>query len=138
MQPIILQGRPAFSDFRLTALQDALNTAAPELNIASIDAVEVYFIESGNPLDDQTTERSFALLAANHHFQRAGGFFVTPRKGTISPWSSKATDIFHNCALEHIARVERGIHCQLVAEDGVILSHEDLGLAVLALHDRMT
>ena len=138
MQPIILQGRPAFSDFRLTALQDALNTAAPELNIASIDAVEVYFIESGNPLDDQTTERSFALLAANHHFQRAGGFFVTPRKGTISPWSSKATDIFHNCALEHIARVERGIHFQLVAEDGVILSHEDLGLAVLALHDRMT
>ncbi|MDG1668534.1 MAG: phosphoribosylformylglycinamidine synthase [Opitutae bacterium] len=138
MQPIILQGRPAFSDFRLTALQDALNTAAPELDIASIDAVEVYFIESDNPLDDQTTERTFALLAANHHFQRAGGFFVTPRKGTISPWSSKATDIFHNCALEDIARVERGIHFQLVAEDGVILSHEDLGLAVLALHDRMT
>ena len=138
MQPIILQGRPAFSDFRLTALQDALNAAAPELDIASIDAVEVYFIESANVLDDTTTERAFTLLAANHHFEREGGFFVTPRKGTISPWSTKATDIFHNCALEAIARVERGIHFQLVGKDGVVLTHEDLGLAVLALHDRMT
>ena len=138
MQPIILQGRPAFSDFRLTALQNALNTAAPELAIDSIDAVECYFIESDNVLDDQTTERAFALLAANHHFERAGGFFVTPRKGTISPWSSKATDIFQNCAIEGIARVERGIHFRLTSKDGIVLRIEDLGLAVLALHDRMT
>ncbi len=138
MQPIILQGRPAFSDFRLTALQNALNTAAPELDIASIDAVEVYFIESANVLDDQTTERTFALLAANHHFEREGGFFVTPRKGTISPWSSKATDIFHNCDIQGIARVERGIHFRLTSKDDIVLGIEDLGLAVLALHDRMT
>ena len=110
----------------------------PELDIASIDAVEVYFIESANVLDDQTTERAFALLAANHHFEREGGFFVTPRKGTISPWSSKATDIFHNCAIEGIARVERGIHFRLTSKDGIVLGIEDLGLAVLALHDRMT
>lgn len=138
MQPIILQGRQAFSDFRLTALQNALNTAAPELAIDSIDAVEVYFIESTNVLDDQSTERAFALLAANQHFEREGGFFVTPRKGTISPWSSKATDIFHNCAIEGIARVERGIHFRLTAKDGIVLGIENLGLAVLTLHDRMT
>jgi len=138
MQPIILQGRPAFSDFRLTALQNAFNTASPELAIDSIDAVEVYFIESANVLDDQTTERTFALLAANHHFEREGGFFVTPRKGTISPWSSKATDIFHNCAIQGIERVERGLHFRLTSKDGIVLGIEDLGLAVLALHDRMT
>jgi phosphoribosylformylglycinamidine synthase len=138
MQPIILQGRPAFSDFRLTALQNALNTAAPELAIDSIDAVECYFMESDNVLDDQTTERAFALLAANHHFEREGGFFVTPRKGTISPWSTKATDIFQNCAIAGIARVERGIHFRLTSKDGIVLGIEDLGLAVLALHDRMT
>ena len=146
MQPIILQGRPAFSDFRLTALQNALNEAnaavasslATASEITHIDAVEVYFIESANVLDDQTTERTFALLAANHHFEREGGFFVTPRKGTISPWSSKATDIFHNCAIEGIARVERGIHFRLTSKDGIVLGIEDLGLAVLALHDRMT
>ena len=158
MQPIILQGRPAYSEFRLTALRNALNEAlspvASELAqaspIAEIDAVECYFIESANPLDDQTTERAFALLAAEQHFIRAneglsteasakvGGFFVTPRKGTISPWSSKATDIFHNCGLEAVARVERGTHFILTTEDDLVLGMEDLGLALLALHDRMT
>ncbi|MGC6425218.1 MAG: phosphoribosylformylglycinamidine synthase [Lentimonas sp.] len=138
MQPIILQGRPAFSDFRLKALQNALNEATDAYDIASIDAVEVYFIESGHVLDDQTTERAFALLAAQHHFDREGGFFVTPRKGTISPWSSKATDIFHNCALSAVARVERGIHFRLATAEGLVLSIADLGLALLALHDRMT
>ncbi|ADE53176.1 phosphoribosylformylglycinamidine synthase [Coraliomargarita akajimensis] len=138
MQPIIFQGLPAFSDFRLKALQNALNDAAPELDIASIDAVEVYFIEAEGPLDDQTTERAFALLSAQHHFDREGGFFVTPRKGTISPWSTKATDIFHNCALSAVARVEHGIHFRLTSKDGVVLGIEDLGLALLALHDRMT
>ncbi len=140
MQPIILQGRQAFSDFRLTALKNALNDAIAAHDIAAIDAVEVYFIESAHPLDDQTTERAFALLAAEQHFARAneGGFFVTPRKGTISPWSSKATDIFHNCGLDAIARVERGIHFILTTEDGLVLSMQDLGLALLALHDRMT
>ena len=138
MQPIILQGRQAFSDFRLTALKTALNGAINAHDIANIDAVECYFIESANPLDDQTTERAFALLAANHHFEREGGFFVTPRKGTISPWSTKATDIFHNCALEAVARVERGTHFIISTQDGLVLGMEDLGLALLALHDRMT
>ena len=157
MQPIILQGRQAFSDFRLTALKNALNeaiassSATSEIKgngagpsapspIATIDAVEVYFIESDNILDDTTTERAFALLATEKHFSRGndGGFFVTPRKGTISPWSSKATDIFHNCGIDAIARVERGIHFILTTEDGLVLGMADLGLALLALHDRMT
>jgi len=140
MQPIILQGRQAFSNFRLKALESALNEAIDAHDITTVDAVEVYFIEAANPLDDTTTERAFALLAAQQHFNRAndGGFFVTPRKGTISPWSSKATDIFHNCALEGIARVERGIHFILTTKDGLVLGMDDLGLALLALHDRMT
>ena len=167
MQPIILQGRQAFSDFRLTALTNALNkalasggttaavsSAALEPTtpdpIASIDAVECYFIESKGPLDDMTTERAFALLNAKQHFSQSGdlsavasakvqgGFFVTPRKGTISPWSTKATDIFHNCALSDILRVERGIHLTLTTEAGLVLGMNDLGLALLILHDRMT
>ncbi len=140
MQPIILQGRQAFSDFRLTALKNALNAAIDAHDIVNIDAVEVYFIETAHILDDTTTERAFALLAAQQHFSRKGdgGFFVTPRKGTISPWSSKATDIFHNCGLEAVARVERGIHFIIATKDGLVLGMEDLGLALLALHDRMT
>lgn len=138
MQPIILQGRPAFSDFRMTALASALQNAAPDLDVESIDAVEVYFIEAENALGDTTTERAFALLAAEHHFNREGGFFVTPRKGTISPWSTKATDIFHNCGLTDVLRVEHGVHYRLVTRAGLVLGMQELGLALLALHDRMT
>ena len=81
MQPIIFQGLPAFSDFRLKALKNALNEAIDAHDIAEIDAVEIYFIEASGPLDDQTTERACALLSANHHFDRQNngcGFFVTP------------------------------------------------------------
>ena len=49
MQPIILKGRQAFSDFRLAALKKALNEAIDAHNIAEIDAVECYFIEAANP-----------------------------------------------------------------------------------------
>jgi phosphoribosylformylglycinamidine synthase len=141
MQPIILQGSSPFSNFRLKALKTALNEAIDSHDIAEIDAAEVYFIETNGTLDDTTTERAFALLSAQHHFDRqenGGGFFVTPRKGTISPWSSKATDIFHNCALSTVARVERGIHFRITTDAGLVLGIEDLGLALLALHDRMT
>ena len=41
MQPIILQGRPSFSKFRLSALQSAINATTPDLDISSIDAVDV-------------------------------------------------------------------------------------------------
>jgi phosphoribosylformylglycinamidine (FGAM) synthase-like enzyme/phosphoribosylformylglycinamidine (FGAM) synthase-like amidotransferase family enzyme len=36
-------------------------------------------------------------------------FWVTPRIGTVSPWSSKATDIAHVCGLSAITRIERAI-----------------------------
>jgi phosphoribosylformylglycinamidine synthase len=138
MQPILLQGRQAFSDFRLTALRNVLNEAVEAHDIASINAIEVYFIESQGSLTDESTERAHALLVAERHFSREGGFFVTPRKGTISPWSTKATDIFRNCAVEGILRVERGIHYIVTTETDLVLGIEELGLALLALHDRMT
>jgi phosphoribosylformylglycinamidine synthase len=58
--------------------------------------------------------------------------FVVPRLGTISPWSSKATDIAHGCGLERVRRIERGISYVVVGE--VI---DELSLT-RALHDRMT
>jgi len=61
---------------------------------------------------------------------------VVPRPGTISPWSSKATDIAHNCRLEAVRRVERGTAHYLEAESG--LDEEALAQAALVLHDRMT
>jgi phosphoribosylformylglycinamidine synthase len=62
---------------------------------------------------------------------------VVPRPGTISPWSSKATDIAHNCGLTKIRRVERGTAYYLTATDRAIDGALPRG-AVALLHDRMT
>ena len=57
---------------------------------------------------------------------------VVPRLGTISPWSSKATDIAHVCGLARVRRIERGIIYVVVGEIA------DEGGIVRALADRMT
>ena len=56
---------------------------------------------------------------------------VLPRIGTISPWSSKATDIAHICGLTKIKRIERGIayYLQGAQWTDTLKGH---------IHDRMT
>src|SRR5690606_37892165 len=58
--------------------------------------------------------------------------WVVPRFGTISPWSSKATDIARLCGLEQVARIERGVAYTIAGE-----VRDDAAL-LRALHDRMT
>ncbi|MFI3247053.1 MAG: phosphoribosylformylglycinamidine synthase, partial [Ferrimonas sp.] len=62
-------------------------------------------------------------------------FLVVPRPGTISPWSSKATDIAHNCGLTSIKRLERGL-AWYVQIDGALTEAQQKQLLAL-LHDRM-
>ena len=137
--PIILSGGIAHSQFRIDALRAAMSKANPAFANAGISARWVYAIQpEGSGPDQETLARAALLLNAEGGAASAEAsgtsFFVTPRKGTISPWSSKATDIFRNCSLAGISRVERGI---LYTISGV--SREDLTPAVLnALHDRMT
>ena len=57
---------------------------------------------------------------------------VVPRIGTISPWSSKATDVAHNCGLGAVRRIERGIWYTVAGP-----VHDEPALRA-ALHDRMT
>ena len=61
--------------------------------------------------------------------------YAFPRVGTISPWSSKATDIAHICGLDKVIRIERGIEYQLEFS----ASSEDLDLSAIeaSLHDKM-
>ncbi|HKQ16038.1 MAG TPA: hypothetical protein VJT80_21545, partial [Steroidobacteraceae bacterium] len=66
----------------------------------------------------------------------AGQIFVIPRPGTISPWSSKATDIAHVCGLDAIERIERGIAYEFYGS--VPLWREHLTTIAPALYDRMT
>ena len=106
---ILLLGSDAYSPFRMDALKGAIAKLDPELGPVEIDAKWVYAIQTnGEAFDPEELRRAATLLNAAGECDRAD-FFVTPRKGTISPWSTKATDIFRNCGLKSIVRVERGI-----------------------------
>ena len=153
MKPILMMGSAAYSPFRLDALRAALAAADPALANVSIDARWVYAIEpEGEGPDAETLARAALLLNAvsgaddanhepqttNHEPRTTNNFFyVTPRKGTISPWSSKATDIFRNCGLKGIARVERGIRYCISAQ-AAKMAALPVSKGIGALYDRMT
>jgi phosphoribosylformylglycinamidine synthase len=61
---------------------------------------------------------------------------VTPRVGTVSPWSSKATDIAHVCGLRGVRRLERGTLYFIDA--AAPLGGAELKALGALLHDRMT
>ncbi|MEY8200383.1 MAG: phosphoribosylformylglycinamidine synthase, partial [Colwellia sp.] len=67
------------------------------------------------------------------------GYFllVTPRPGTISPWSSKSTDIAHNCGLEKVERLERGMAYYITLADNTNLTVDQKTQLSSLLHDRM-
>jgi len=138
VEPWILKGPAAFSSFRMTALRDAVRAAAPALNVAGVDATHVYFVETTAALSPDAIQKTLALLGVNGDFDLTGGFFVTPRKGTISPWSSKATDIFRNCSISGVSRVERGLYYRLRNEQGETLDLARARPLLRCLHDRMT
>jgi phosphoribosylformylglycinamidine synthase len=65
--------------------------------------------------------------------------YVLPRPGSISPWSSKATDIARLCNLgDHIERIERGTVFMFTTKDGQEISKDDISTFSQYIHDRMT
>lgn len=135
---LLLQGSPALSRFRLQALREAVALQIPAVGLVEIQTGHVYLLDLTGPLPpaDEPTVR--ALLAATGPFVATDGFLVAPRLGTISPWSSKATDIFRNCGLSSVLRVERAMHVRVVGADGRVLTAQDLQPALGLFHDRMT
>ena len=130
-----LRGASALSLFRIQKL--AQKAAALGLPQAEIASEYWYFVSSPAPLDTAQTEKLQALLSAVRVDTPAAGqslFLITPRIGTISPWSSKATDIAHNCGLDGVERIERGM---AVYVSGSLHGNERAQWASL-LHDRMT
>ena len=130
-----LRGASALSLFRIQKL--AQKAAALGLPQAEIASEYWYFVSSPAPLDTAQTEKLQALLSAVRVDTPAVGqslFLITPRIGTISPWSSKATDIAHNCGLDGVERIERGM---AVYVSGSLHGNERAQWASL-LHDRMT
>lgn len=137
---LILGGGAALSDFRLQKLQQTLQEIDPLLQLQS--SRYTHFIELSSELAEAQLTVLQKLLEygditdTSINNQESDYLFVaTPRPGTISPWSSKATDIAHNAGLHNIKRIERGITYRVLSES---LSSEQLTQIELLLHDRMT
>src|SRR5690606_13601108 len=129
-----LRGAPALSSSRQERLSRAVGEVLPKL--AGLAAEYWYFVEISAPLDAEETARLIDLLDAHPASAALPGgalHLVVPRLGTISPWSSKATDIAHQCGFDKIVRIERGVAYTI---DGRGVA----GNAALTalLHDRMT
>src|SRR5689334_12700699 len=110
LRPILrLRGRSALSAFRLNKL---LQSVAPALPSLRVRAEFWHFIQIEKTLDATELARLERVLTYGPHDGKTSDdgvlLLVTPRPGTISPWSSKATDIARHCGLESIQRIERG------------------------------
>src|SRR5215218_7252067 len=97
-----LAGRPALSPFRLAKLLQGLTEAHPGHRVARVTATYLHFVEVVRPLaaaERTTLDELLTYGPAPHERQASEGtrLLVVPRPGTISPWSSKATDIARNC-----------------------------------------
>jgi phosphoribosylformylglycinamidine synthase len=134
---LILRGSPALSPFRLARLQDALKQSIPALE--HLYAEYLHFADVEQTLNDSEQAILSKLLSygpsAIVEEPQGSLLLVIPRIGTISPWASKATDIAHNCGLDKVRRLERGIAYYLNAR-GEISEHQ-LKEAAALLHDRM-
>ena len=98
---LTLRGRNALSPFRVAKLLAALTASRPDHAIAGIAGVFWHFVETSQELaadEVRTLERLLTYGPHDEIADEAGEFLlVVPRPGTISPWSSKATDIAVNC-----------------------------------------
>ena len=105
------RGSPALSEFRIQGLMQKFQQN--QLPVKSVYAEYLHFVELNRPLVSEQEAKLKALLhygpTLAEHDAKGETFIVIPRVGTISSWSSKATDIAHNCGLNEVERIERGL-----------------------------
>jgi phosphoribosylformylglycinamidine synthase len=130
-----LPGGTALSDFRLDKLNARVGAVCKGLRVTSAQYWHFVEVERELTLDEQgTLDRLLRYGPEGPAPRRLRDrvILVTPRLGTISPWSSKATDIARQCGLGVVRRVERGTAFHL---DG---RTSEISPALPLLHDRMT
>ncbi|MHB1813732.1 MAG: phosphoribosylformylglycinamidine synthase [Steroidobacteraceae bacterium] len=135
---LALSGRSALSGFRIEKLLARLRTL--DAAVSALSARFVHFAAIDRALTADERERLERLLTYGPRDvpSELGGqmLLVVPREGTISPWSSKATDIIRVCGLEAVQRVERGVEYRVKADRP--LAPEALQRLAGVLLDRMT
>lgn len=120
---LVLPGAIALSPFKNARLLSRLQLLAPA--VQALEAHFVHMVKCRRALGDKELQTLRELLhdgfgppepnsKASPASTEGTERLTVPRPGTISPWSSKASDILHNCGLDAVARVERGIRYQLL------------------------
>ncbi len=137
----VFPGPQAYSEFRLARRLSLLNTVAP--HVLQVYAQFIHYVDAEPPLSAEAREHLRSLLDYGPRWAEPVlgeelSLDVVPRFGTISPWSSKATDIARNCGLGNVRRLERGVHWRLALVPGCSLHEGELAAIQNALHDPMT
>ena len=135
-----LPGAPALSAFRTAKLLEKARVACPE--IRALSARYLHLVETRATPGAHEREVLEKLLTYGPHFeadpaaQDGALILVLPRFGTVSSWSSKATDIARVCGLQSVERIERGVAYRVAAKSPID-SGKVQAIAAMLL-DRMT
>ena len=127
-------GIQALSKFKIRALREKLSTLP---GVTLLGAEFTHFISSNTELSIENTEQLNKLLnyaTAVDFPESRDQLTITPRQGTISPWSSKASDIARLCGLCELNRVERGITYHFDRP----LDQDETKLVLNVIMDKMT
>jgi phosphoribosylformylglycinamidine synthase len=133
-----IMGAVALSPFRISILLKQLQGVCAEINDVSVRFV--HFVELSRALnaDEQVILQGLLHYGSKEVVKPVTGlaYFVVPRFGTLSPWSSKATDIAHNCELTTVKRIERGLY-YVVASRETLTPMQQQAIQT-RLHDPLT
>ena len=135
---LIIPGSSALSSFRLDKLLAELQRL--DSRISAVSARYLHFVQLDSDLS--THHQTYLNSLLNYGYADpvpeldGGKLLVIPRAGSISPWSSKASEIAQRCGLTEVVRIERGT--EYVLQGVSQLSQQDLLNLGHLLHDRMT
>ena len=128
-------GIQALRKFKVKSLNEKIKSFIPDINL--IGTEYIHFIESDLELSSSNKTLLDKLLnyAPKVDLKISKKIItISPRIGTISPWSSKASDICQLCGLSIISRVERGINYHFDRKT----SDKDLDIILELVMDKMT
>ena len=127
---LFLKGQSSISPFRLRQLNRQRQHAVKAVT-------DLFVVQLKMPLENVENMSTISGLLGTDSPQgdlKPGELIIAPRAGTISPWSSKATDIFERCREDTVQRVEKARVLRIDCENVRELRDE----ALAAWHDPMT
>ncbi|MDD5329701.1 MAG: phosphoribosylformylglycinamidine synthase [Sulfuricella sp.] len=135
-----LRGGNALSSFRLDKLMQGLRDAAPAVSHVHAEYWHFAAVRRELEASERAVLEQILTYGPASMVEEPQGelFLVVPRIGTISPWSSKASDIASHCGLEAVERLERGVAFYVQKRDGAPLAAEEKSALLPLIHDRMT